>query len=539
MLKIYFNNRSRKAFNKTLISKTLLSSVSKSGKILRKLDSYELVLNEQCSNGYLQILYTIIFDFNKDLYRNLNKLTNAIKRWKSQHPFLNCTVLNKDQTDHLNKKIIFERYFVEILSNNDSKLLKNVQYLEYKQENSSTNADETIIWSKLNDLFLNYPIPIENEYLWRLIFIKLTENRYCLIFNCHHEIASGKTAHCLTKQLLGIINAIYNDKPLTNEFYNTYGLPESLETHLYKKNAKIIEEIRLSKEEIELNRLHFIVPKCICEPTQSNTFLDLSGSLFDYEKKSTFGFYKQNMPLNARAEKFKFNKIMTQKLFFELKKKNVKPTACFGTIISAAVHKAFMMFNVKQSEIIYGASVNLNQFLTEYIKNGEMGYYGTRAIHKIETKNFDKILNEDNFDTLWNVSRTEGEKTRRIIHEKRMLEYPQLRKYDIECMSKSKYNPDEGNYENSFKVHFILSNIGSIEKLPEFIGNFKILDLYCETTTPNYGINSQLFIAYLLITADELHIAFEINTTLKNEFMKCVIDTVRKSVENILAQGSD
>jgi hypothetical protein len=494
------------------------------GKIYRKLDYYELVLNQQCSNGYLQMLYTIAFDFNKDLYSNLDAVTNAIKIWQSQHPFLNCTVVNKDRVDHVQKRISFERYFVEILTDIDAKRLKNVLYLEYK----STTEDESNIWIKLNDLFLNYPIPHENVYLWRLIFIKLNKNRFCMIFNCHHDIGSGKTAHCLTKQLFSIIDSIFNNKSLTFEFYD---IPASLETHLYNNCEKVIDNIRLPKEDIELNNKLFKLPKSIYEENQSNSILNLNGLLIDYDKNVASNFRTRDMPLNVVAEKFKFDKTITQKLLRKLKSNGVKPTGCFGAIISTAVYKAFKKYEIYQAEIIYAASVNLNQFLTEKLKPGQMGYYGTRAVNRIEATDLESILNSNDLETLWNVSKIESEKSMKMISAKRMLEYPKIRKIDIEKMSKI---VDSEKGEDSYKVHFILSNIGSIETLPENIGGFKILDLYCETTTPKYGVNSHLFIAYLLITADELHIAFEISTALKREFRKSIIDSVRENVEAIL-----
>ena len=172
-----------------------------------------------------------------------------------------------------------------------------------------------------------------------------------------------------------------------------------------------------------------------------------------------------------------------------------------------------------------------SEFLTEKLKPGQMGYYGTRAVNRIEATDLESILNSNDLETLWNVSKIESEKSMKMISEKRMLEYPKIRKIDIEKMSKI---VDSEKGEDSYKVHFILSNIGSIETLPENIGGFKILDLYCETTTPKYGVNSHLFIAYLLITADELHIAFEISTALKREFRKSIIDSVRENVEAIL-----
>ena len=510
-------------FNKNFISK----SYSSNGKIFRKLDYYELVLNQQCSNGYLQMLYTIAFDFNKDLYSNLDTLTNAIKKWKSQHPFLNCTVLNKDQIDNANKRILFERYFIQVLSDTDEKRLKNVQYLEYKSTKESAN--ENNIWVQLNDLFLNCPIPHENKYLWRLVFIKLNLNRFCLIFNCYHDIGSGKTAHCLTKQLLSIIDSSFNNKSLASVFYK---VPDSLETHLYNNNEKIIDDIRLPKEDIELNNKYFKVPKSIHETNQSNSLLNLNGLLVDYENKLPSNLYTHDLPLNVVAEKFKFDKTTTKKLFDKLKSNGVKPTGCFGTIISTSVYKAFKKFDINQSEIIYAASINLNQFLTEKLKPGQMGYYGTRAVNKIESTVLDSVLTSNDLKTFWNVSKIECEKIKKMVDEKRMLEYPKIRKKYIQKMSQ--FNSNKA--EDSFKVHFILSNIGSIENLPENIGGFKILDLYCETTTPKYGVNSHLFIAYLLITADELHVAFEISTALKQDFRRCIIDSVKKNVENILIE---
>ena len=494
--------------------------------IIRKLGYYETILNEQCSKGYLQMLYTLSFEFNKvDLYSNLNVLTNAIKLWQSQHPFLNCTVLNSDKKDDENQRLSFERYFKRI--ENAEKKLRNVEYLQFKS-NSVLNERDALV--RLNDLFLNCPIPIEIEYLWRLIFIRFQPHKYCLIFNCTHDIGSGKTAHCLTKQLLKIIDALINQKQITADIFKVYPVPKTIETLLYDNNEKLIDDIKLQKDDVELNNRFFKAPESILETTQP--MLQLDGMLLNYEDNS---LYPVNKLLNSRAVKFKLDKLTTKKLLDKFKMHSVKPTGCFGTIISTATYKALKEYKIDQTEIVYASSVNLNQFLKDKLEPGQMGYYGTRDVHKIEADSLEKVLNGKEFDDLWMVSKLESEKIFRNIKEKRIFEFPKLRKADLEKMSKSKEKRDF----NEYKLHFILSNIGSIETLPEFIGDFKILDLYCETTTPKFGINSQLFIAYLLMTADELHIAFEMSTALKSQFNNCIVDNVKETINRILGAKSE
>ena len=487
---------------KVVLNSRHFSNVSKPTRcnesILRQLGPTEQLLNKLSSKGLNQIVYTIAIESKIDLYANVDLLRSSILVWKRQHPFLDCTILNEDQNI----------YFVKV---KNAEFLNNVEFLNftpfyrlqpdiraefalYRKLKNLPEVDDYAVWSKLHDVFIHNPISTSiNEYLWKLLFIKLDHKHYCTVFTSYHEIAGGWSFHSLMRQLLKIIHAKYNDEPLTSDFHLMHQVPKPLETY-YTNVNQVVEKHA------------FIVPESAMQKELQSISLD--GVLCNYKNNSEF--YPSETTIKKQTVKFKLNKKMS-KNFFEICNSNEsKPASVFAVIVSVALQKAFKEIDASQSEIFYALSVNLNQFLKDKIHADAMGYYDTEFINKIHSESIDKALKDGklvNNAALWELSKIETGKNL----EKRQ-----------KILLESKKQP----------VHFRLTNLGAVQSFPETIGSFKILDFQSGTTTSKFDMNLQLFTVYLYNTADELHVSFEVYT--KPDFTKCFIDFIKETVYKIV-----
>lgn len=514
----FFYSQSRNISIKTSLNKSI--NLSESG-LLRKLGTNELYYNEICSNGFNQIICTITIETELDLYSNLISLEKAIQLWKLQHPFLNCTVSNYEE----------EKYFLKV---KNPEFLNNVEFLKYTpfyDLNSEMQAehvlyqfvrklcplakqqdDNRVIWSKINDIFLNTPLTINiNEYLWKLFFIKLDSTRYCVVFNSHFEIVNQSACFSLVKQLFKIIDATYAQKPLTSEFHLIHQVPKSLEEYFKSQNRY---EFRSHK-----------LPKSILDTDCSaHNKVALDGIISKLDKDTRF---LEQVTLNKKAEKLILDKNMTKKFLENCKLHSTEPSSCLAVLMSLALQKAFKNFIVVENEILYTLAVSINQLVKEKIHNQTLGHYDTQIVEKIDTDDLNEVLESGETNKLWKLANKETRKNDDNFSEEKMFEYSVLKKEDLDKIL--------NNYDsNEFIFHFSISNFGSHPTFPNLIGKFKILDLQSGTTTSKYGIQSYLFNISLCSVNDELNINFNYQTALRQEFIRCVIDTFNENLKQLL-----
>lgn len=485
--------------------------------ILRKLGYSEIYYNNSCVNGNLQVLYSFLITSKHDLYLNRDRINHAINHWQQQHPFLQCGISYKDEYDDLNKKINFNRYFVKL----DNEALENVEFLYLKQQVETEDKKQS--FTKLNELFLNSPIPFQSEILWRLVFVKLSNEHYCVFFQHYHEICGGVGGTRLMKQLLTIIDNNLEGKEV--ECINKLPVPKALENLLYDDNEAIIDSVKIPQEDYEIFSKSFILTENILENITLN--FEMNGQLFNFIDNSLSVYSLKTYKLFEKADYFKLNKIQTQEFLKKCKMNNAKPNGAFASIIALALCKTFKTYYVKYNDINYGSIINLNQFLTQFVDINSMGQYPSRVVFNINADLIESAFDSDNsikLNSLWLIAKNETSKLRKIIDEKRMFEYPKLRKNDIQKVLQIPQSEPQKCL--SFNSYFFISNFGALVSIPEYIGNLKIIDHRLHTSTFSEEIPI-LFPLYVSMVNDCICFSFQLNTKFKIDFFECYIKNVQ------------
>jgi hypothetical protein len=510
---IGFNSRQFSIIASSLFNKSINN---KESNLLRKLDSNESFYNKICSKGSNQIVYTISIDSKIDLYSNLNLLKTGIKLWKVQHPFLNSTVSSDEHG----------KYFMKV---NNLEFLNNIEILNYKpfyelndeirsvyalyekiksvlNNESKHQVDESFeIVNVIHDIFLNTP-SLNNEYLWKLSFIKLDSTQYCIVFISYYEITSQSASYSFMEQLLNIIDATYTNKPLTSEFHLIHQIPKPLEDYFQSKNNFELEEYTLDDSLFE-TKSHKIIHNGVI--TDNNDIY-----YPNYDKI-----------LNIRGEKLRLNKELTETFFLNCKSYNSDPACCVAILMSIALQKAFKKFDKAQKEIVYSLDVNLNKLVVgKKISHETLCNYDAQIIQKIHAENRDYEKS-----SLWKLASEETLKNDYSFSQMKLFDYSSFQQHDS--------NSNETNsYSKTYNFHFSISNFGSIQNFPHSIGNFKILDFKSgrTSTTPEFGLKPKLFNFYLLNINEELNVDFDVHTALKQEFTYCVIQTFKENFKKLI-----
>ena len=508
-----FNFLNAKKFSLISTASFNKSTSIKEASLLRKLNSNESFYNEICSKGFNQVVNTITIDSNIDLYSNLTLLKTGIKLWKLQHPFLNSTVSSEENG----------KYFIKV---KNVEFLNNIEFLSYKpfyELNDEVNAvynlynkvknvfdksnkqiDTREICNVIHNIFINTPVPPKNEYLWKLLFIKLDLTRYCVVFVSHTEITNQSISYSLMKQLFNIIDATYSNKPLTSEFHLIHQIPKPLDNFQ-------------SKNDFDLKVYN--PDESILETKIKKVFIN--GVISD---NNDIFYPSHDKLLNLKGEKLRFNKKLTEFFFQNCKLYNAEPASSFAILMSIALQQAFKKFAKAQTEIVYTLTVNLNKLS---ISHETMGNYDAQIIEKIDVEAVNRDFEKSRF---WKLASEETLKNDNNFSQMKLFDYSNLEQVDLDKF----FNSYETNNSKSFNFHFSISNFGSIQNFPDSIGNFKITDLQSGRTASKYGVRSNLFSIYLLNIDEELNVNFDVYTALKQEFAKCVIDTFEENFKKLL-----
>jgi hypothetical protein len=149
-----------------------------------KYDSYKMLINN------------FIVHSKIDLFEHQNQVFNAIKNWKTMHPFLNVNVYLDEHEKH-------EAYY-RYKEDNANYNFENVKFLSLKSHDESLidSEDENYAFKLIieRESFLKFNV--QCDLLWRLVFFRFRTKdeekdstrpfKYGIIFNTQHLISDFK-----------------------------------------------------------------------------------------------------------------------------------------------------------------------------------------------------------------------------------------------------------------------------------------------------------------------------------------------------------
>lgn len=359
-------------------------------KILRELYADEYFYYYKGKNGELINPKTFIVESGFDLFKQHYQIKNAITYWVKLHPCLNFHI--KSNNSNL--------YFTQADENLASSL-HNVFFLQFKNSNGLIPNLEDKHWHLLLQNEIQNYFDTENDLLWRLLILKLSEFKYAFILNIHHAVSDGSNSFALMHELLSLIEQqVLNgeiQEPDQERFkFSKYEIEypndprKGGEIFDFKwtptepaKAVVIPDFIKLPKDELK------------DEAIEDGVYEALDGSVFAYSNELA----KKNKESNTGHLTMRIDEHVFKRFVENCKKNDVKLNGAIELIACLALQKLYQYFsnnNHGKETVMYAVTLNMRPQLPIILPNYVMNAWVNMYMEK-----FEEVLNEEDED-FWN-----------------------------------------------------------------------------------------------------------------------------------------
>jgi hypothetical protein len=458
--------------------------------IIRKLGPSELVYEHEMKDRGMLLPFSVLFSSKNKLFHYKKKIEVAFNAWKHAHPLLRAKIMVKP--DPMHADFSRDRYFV-YASKEKINSMDNVKYLRVRDGN----------WQQFHQRELNTePVDSQNGLLWRISFIEMQNNQYCLIFTCHHSILDGLNATLVLQHLFTLI-----EKSITKERIEQKLIPihVSMEEKLFKNNQNELKALKLNHD--------YHVPPNDKIPKEFKKTRDAETCAQDRTKFKCF---------TLEASEF-------HKLYLNAKANGVKIAGCLNIVCALAVLDLYKEHNVDghlTNKIYFHMLANLRRLLK--MDNLTMGFWAVVMssfldAEPIKNKKLDKEFLAKNF---WSLAKKESDSIHKRIDENEWYQNAKLSNLLLDLMEMGV------KFENG-SSHFCMSNLGRVPM--NNLSLFKVTDIFFSVSVNENRWSAVCYHGVCTIE-DKLCWSLCYNSRL---FDDCIIDSLIDKIGFILDCISD
>lgn len=420
--------------------------------ILREQYSDEAFFYHYLKRGDMVNAKTFIIETTFNLYENIDKVKKSIMHWINLHPCLSAHV-KEIEKDGLSKLFYVkaDQHFMDSLL--------NIFFLRFKSSNGILNDLDDQYWHLILQNELSYIYNTENELLWRLIVLQLSEFKYAITLNLYHSISDGSNSFAILQELLSLIEMnIFSSlqEPSNDRLKNLeYEINYPNDPRQGTQTEKFIWTPTEPKKIVVVpDYFKFSQDECVNETLIDGVYETIDGTFYaDYQKLFQKIHMGNNGHLRAKIDDQVFNKFLKN-----CKKNQAKLNAVFEMICCLAFKKLYE----QKENIIYTVTINARPHLPIPIPNYVMSVWLLYGYSANENGNLEEY---ENFSAnFWENVREKSSNLHKYIQDlKQTRLYKPENLWTFIEMDKQGFRVDDVNR------HFALTNLGdqknSTEKL--------------------------------------------------------------------------